>query len=84
VNNAGTTGAAVQQAPGGGCLEELWDFMLGNHLKSAFLCIKHAAPHMIKAGWGRIINTSSIHGRVGGRPSLVTTARPRPGWLPSP
>jgi len=25
---------------------------------------------MITQGWGRIINTSSIHGRVGGRPSL--------------
>jgi len=50
--------------------EELWDFMIGNHLRSAFLCIKYAAPHMIAQGWGRIINTSSIHGRVGGRPSL--------------
>jgi 3-oxoacyl-[acyl-carrier protein] reductase len=50
--------------------EDLWDFMIGNHLKSAFLCIKYAAPHMIAHGWGRIINTSSIHGRVGGRPSL--------------
>jgi 3-oxoacyl-[acyl-carrier protein] reductase len=44
--------------------------MLGNHLKSAFLCIKYAAPHMVKQGWGRIINTSSIHGRVGGRAGL--------------
>jgi len=35
--------------------------------------------HMITQGWGRIINTSSIHGRVGGRPSLATTALPRPG-----
>jgi NAD(P)-dependent dehydrogenase (short-subunit alcohol dehydrogenase family) len=25
---------------------------------------------MIAQGWGRIVNTSSIHGRVGGRPSL--------------
>jgi 3-oxoacyl-[acyl-carrier protein] reductase len=44
--------------------------MLGNHLRSAFLCIKYAAPHMVRRGWGRIINTSSIHGRVGGRPTL--------------
>jgi 3-oxoacyl-[acyl-carrier protein] reductase len=69
VNNAGTTGPHLNKSlvdmP-----EELWDFMLGNHLKSAFLCIKHAAPHMITQGWGRIINTSSVHGRVGGRASL--------------
>ncbi len=50
--------------------EELWDFMVANHLRSTFLCIKYGAPHMVKQGWGRIINTSSIHGRVGGRPSL--------------
>jgi 3-oxoacyl-[acyl-carrier protein] reductase len=69
VNNAGTTGPNLNK-PLVDMPEELWDFMLGNHLKSAFLCIKYAAPHMIAQGWGRIINTSSIHGRVGGRPSL--------------
>ena len=36
----------------------------------SFLCIKHAAPVMIARGWGRIVNTASIHGRVGGRPTL--------------
>jgi 3-oxoacyl-[acyl-carrier protein] reductase len=69
VNNAGTTGPHLNQ-PLTELPEELWDFMVGNHLRSAFLCIKYAAPHMIERGWGRIINTSSIHGRVGGRPSL--------------
>jgi 3-oxoacyl-[acyl-carrier protein] reductase len=69
VNNAGTTGPHLNK-PLVDLPEELWDFMVTNHLKSAFLCIKYAAPHMIARGWGRIINTSSIHGRVGGRPSL--------------
>ena len=69
VNNAGTTGPHLNK-PLVDLPEELWDFMLGNHLRSVFLCIKYAAPHMVKQGWGRIINTSSIHGRVGGRPSL--------------
>lgn len=69
VNNAGTTGPQYNK-PIVDMPEELWDFMVGNHLKSVFLCIKYAAPHMITQGWGRIINTSSIHGRVGGRPSL--------------
>jgi 3-oxoacyl-[acyl-carrier protein] reductase len=69
VNNAGTTGPHLNK-PLVEMPEDLWDFMLTNHLKSAFLCIKYAAPHMVAQGWGRIINTSSIHGRVGGRPSL--------------
>jgi 3-oxoacyl-[acyl-carrier protein] reductase len=69
VNNAGTTGPHLNK-PLVEMPEELWDFMIGNHLRSAFLCIKYAAPHMISQGWGRIINTSSVHGRVGGRPSL--------------
>jgi 3-oxoacyl-[acyl-carrier protein] reductase len=69
VNNAGTTGPHLNK-PLVDMPEELWDFMLDNHLKSAFLCIKYVAPHMLAQGWGRIINTSSVHGRVGGRPSL--------------
>jgi 3-oxoacyl-[acyl-carrier protein] reductase len=50
--------------------EELWHRMLDSHLTGTFLCIKHAAPVMIARGWGRIVNTASIHGRVGGRPTL--------------
>jgi 3-oxoacyl-[acyl-carrier protein] reductase len=69
VNNAGTTGPQLNK-PLMEMPEELWDFMIANHLRSVFLCIKYAAPHMVKQGWGRIINTSSIHGRVGGRPTL--------------
>ena len=69
VNNAGTTGPHLNK-PLMEMPEELWDFMIGNHLRSVFLCIKYAAPHMVKQGWGRIVNTSSIHGRVGGRPTL--------------
>jgi 3-oxoacyl-[acyl-carrier protein] reductase len=44
--------------------------MLDSHLTGTFLCIKHAAPHMIARRWGRIVNTSSIHGRVGGRATI--------------
>ncbi len=69
VNNAGTTGPQYNK-PLVEMPEDLWDFMIGNHLRSVFLCIKHAAPHMIERGWGRIINTASIQGRVGGRATL--------------
>jgi 3-oxoacyl-[acyl-carrier protein] reductase len=44
--------------------------MMDSHLTGTFLCLKHAAPHMVRQRWGRIINTSSIHGRIGGRPTL--------------
>lgn len=69
VNNAGTTGPHLNK-PLVDMPEDLWDFMVANHLRTVFLCTKYAAPHMIAQGWGRIINTSSIHGRVGGRPTL--------------
>ena len=69
VNNAGMTGPTLNK-PLLEMPDELWDFMVASHLRSAFLCIKYAAPHMLHRGWGRIINTSSIHGRMGGRPSL--------------
>ena len=44
--------------------------MMDSHLTGTFLCLKHAAPHMVRQRWGRIVNTSSVHGRIGGRPTL--------------
>jgi 3-oxoacyl-[acyl-carrier protein] reductase len=66
VNNAGITRKEMC-GPLLDLTEEGWDSVLNSHLRSTFLCIKYAAPHMVRRGWGRIINTSSIHGRVGGR-----------------
>ena len=37
----------------------LWDKMMEMNLKSAFLCCKHAVPHMIERGSGRIVNVTS-------------------------
>ena len=42
-----------------------WDDVMNINLKGAFLCVKKIVPHMIKARYGRIINTSSIVGLVG-------------------
>ena len=42
-----------------------WDDVMSINLKGAFLCAKKIVPHMIKARYGRIINTSSIIGLVG-------------------
>jgi len=39
---------------------EDWDLVMGVHLRGAFLMTKATQKHMIEAGWGRIINLSSI------------------------
>ncbi|MBT2679486.1 SDR family oxidoreductase [Bacillus sp. ISL-35] len=45
--------------------EEEWDRIIGVNLKGVFLGIKHAVPHLKKAGGGAIINTSSLLGLKG-------------------
>jgi 3-oxoacyl-[acyl-carrier protein] reductase len=69
VNNAGALGAGLNR-PLLELDEGAWQLMLDSHLTGTFLCLKHAAPHMVRQRWGRVINTSSIHGRIGGRPTL--------------
>ena len=43
---------------------EDWHFVLGINLTGVFLCAKHSIPHMIEAGGGSIVVTSSIAGSV--------------------
>ena len=45
---------------------EDWHFVLGVNLTGPFLCCKHALPHMMQAGRGSIVMTSSIAGSVAG------------------
>lgn len=42
--------------------EEQWDRVFDINLKSAFLTMKYAIPHMIAGGGGSVINISSISG----------------------
>jgi 3-oxoacyl-[acyl-carrier protein] reductase len=42
--------------------ESLWDRIYAVNVKSIFLAVKYAVPHMKKAGGGVIINTASISG----------------------
>lgn len=42
---------------------EEWDETITVNLRSAFYCIKLAAPYMIKQGGGKIINISSMSGK---------------------
>ena len=62
VNNAGITGptAAAVDAP----LAE-WERTLAINLTGAFLCSRHAIPHLAANGCGRIINITSIAGKLG-------------------
>jgi 3-oxoacyl-[acyl-carrier protein] reductase len=61
VNNAGT----LARAP----LSELdtasWDRVLDVNLRGAFLCTRAVLPSMIERGRGRIVNVSSISGKLG-------------------
>jgi NAD(P)-dependent dehydrogenase (short-subunit alcohol dehydrogenase family) len=62
VNNAGIAGptALVTDVK----LED-WERTLGVNLTGAYLCAKHALPHMIARGRGRIINITSVAGLKG-------------------
>ncbi|MET7807933.1 SDR family NAD(P)-dependent oxidoreductase [Micromonospora chersina] len=57
VNNAGIGGpnAGVEETS-----TEQWDAVTGVSLRGAFFLTRAVAPFMIAAGWGRIVNMSSI------------------------
>jgi NAD(P)-dependent dehydrogenase (short-subunit alcohol dehydrogenase family) len=44
---------------------EVWDRTMTVNLRGAMLGMKHAIPHMIEAGGGSIVNTSSLSGEMG-------------------
>jgi len=43
---------------------EQWDRILAVNLSGAFYVTRAALPHLRAAGWGRVINISSAHGKV--------------------
>lgn len=60
VNNAGIQFVSpVQDFP-----EDKWDDIIAVCLSSTFHATKAAVPHMLERGWGRIINTGSMHALV--------------------
>ncbi len=46
--------------------DEDWNTMIQSNLSSAFFCCRAALPYMIRNHHGRIVNTSSMWGQVGG------------------
>jgi NAD(P)-dependent dehydrogenase (short-subunit alcohol dehydrogenase family) len=61
-NNAGI----IRRADVISTTEDEWDRVMAVNVKSIFLMSKYAIPHMVKAGGGSIINTSSGWGMKGG------------------
>jgi len=61
VNNAGITrdGLAVRMKRAD------WDAVVDTNLTGSFLCIQQVLQSMMRARWGRIINITSVVGRMG-------------------
>ena len=61
VNNAGGfSGGSVTELPLRG-----WRTVLDSHLTGAFLCTKHAAPHLAASGGGKVLNIASVYSHYG-------------------
>ncbi|MBS3920869.1 MAG: SDR family oxidoreductase [Deltaproteobacteria bacterium] len=61
VNNAGTNyRVPVLEYP-----EEQWDLIINTNLKGYFLVAQAVVPQMLERGYGKLINMSSIFGKVG-------------------
>ena len=56
VNNAGITRDNLIHKMS----DDDWDAVAAVHLKGAFLCSRAAQREMVKRGWGRIVNLSSV------------------------
>lgn len=59
VNNAGT----VERVKITDCDESIWNRTIAVNLTGTYLCTRAALPHMLKAGYGRIINIASVGAR---------------------
>ena len=60
VNNAGFQ----HMAPIADFPEDMWEKLLAVMLTAPFLLTKYVWPQMAEQGWGRVVNISSIHGKV--------------------
>lgn len=77
VNNAGI----CPLTPAEEISEAEWDRVLAVNLKGAFLCTQAALPLLKQAGWGRVINISSLAGQMGGIAVGVHYAASKAGLL---
>jgi NAD(P)-dependent dehydrogenase (short-subunit alcohol dehydrogenase family) len=75
VNNAGITVRKLLAD----MTERDFDEVIATNLKGTFACTRHAVPHMMKQGWGRIINVSS--GSIIGQEGNTSYASSKGGVL---
>jgi 3-oxoacyl-[acyl-carrier protein] reductase len=77
VNNAGIAGMTkpVVDYP----VEE-WKRVIDVDLNGPFLCCRAVVPHMVKAGYGRIVNIASIAGKEG-NPNAAAYAAAKGGLI---
>jgi len=76
VNNAGIAESATLLHTD----DELWHRLLAVNLSGTFYCTRAALTDMLKQGWGRIINISSIAGKTGA-PYIAAYAASKHGVL---
>ena len=70
VNNAGIQHVApVEDFP-----VDRWDAIMAVNLSAAFHTMHRAVPHMRQHGWGRIVNTASVHGLVASKEKAAYVA----------
>ena len=62
VNNA----AIAQEKPFMEITDGDWDRMFAVNLRGPFACAQEVLPDMLKQGWGRVVNISSVGGQWGG------------------
>lgn len=77
VNNAGIAGPSmpVVEYP-----VEQWKRVIDIDLNGPFLCCRAVVPHMVKAGYGRIVNIASIAGKEG-NPNAAAYAAAKGGLI---
>jgi 3-oxoacyl-[acyl-carrier protein] reductase len=77
VNNAGIAGL---NKPTLDYPVDEWERVLRVNLTSQFLCCRAVAPHMLKAGYGRIVNVASVAGKEG-NPNAVAYSASKAGVI---
>ena len=77
VNNAGIAGPSmpVVEYP-----VEQWKRVIDIDLNGPFLCCRAVVPHMVKTGYGRIVNIASIAGKEG-NPNAAAYAAAKGGLI---
>lgn len=70
VNNAGVAHAKLLSETS----LEAWSMLIQSNMTASFLCVKTILPSMIRQGYGRIINISSIWGIAGGSYEVAYSA----------